>query len=101
MKMSIETITMSQVANGYMKFSGETQAATFYRRGNPIRNTNIDCMAQIECYTYPDGYVVGIWAEGMHIRVPLADIAAVVSTDLTNLKEMTAGQQSGRWYCGR
>ena len=45
-----------------------TATALLYRRGSPPRCTNIECEARIELD--PASGTLGIWAEGIHIRVP-------------------------------
>ena len=52
--------------------------ALLYRRGSPPQCTNIECLSKLQCYAYPDGWQIGIWAEGIHIRVLLADILKLV-----------------------
>ena len=79
-------IIMSQTNSGCTIFTTNTQNALLYRRGSPKKCTNISCSAEIECFAHSDGFVIGIWTEGIHIRVPLADIAAVVDAANKTLK---------------
>lgn len=80
-----DKVTMKTTDAGTLLFETEVPA-TLYRRGNPKKCTNIDCAATLQCYARPGEEVIGIWAEGIHIRVNASDIVGLLTDALKMVK---------------
>ncbi|MDR2044874.1 MAG: hypothetical protein LBQ15_11050 [Clostridium sp.] len=88
MKPNTDTVTKT-TESGTPLF--ETEApALLYRRGAPPKCVNIETTATLQFYAYPNGESqIGIWAEGVHVRVPLADLSALVAQGADTLRGFT------------
>ena len=87
-------IILTQTNSGNPLFETEA-AALLYRRGTPPKGINIECSAKLQCYAYPEGCQIGIWAEGIHIRVRLSDISALVASATDTLMGFAVAETKG------